>query len=85
MTVRFLPNQFYGSLEDCRQGGVFDISKLQATAPEREVREHMHVDAHVVPVLSGTYRHQLPDARRPSQQRQAAHHTHPAGADAGNA
>lgn len=55
MTVRFLPNQFYGNLQDCRQGGVFDISVLQASAPEHEVREHMHVDAHFVLVLSGTY------------------------------
>ncbi|WP_288378957.1 AraC family transcriptional regulator [uncultured Massilia sp.] len=55
MTVRFLPSQFYGDLQDRRQGGVFDISVLQASAPEHEVREHMHVDAHFVLVLAGTY------------------------------
>lgn len=55
MTVRFRPNEFYGNLQDCRQGGVFDISVLQATMPEHEVRVHMHVDAHFVLVLSGTY------------------------------
>lgn len=55
MTVRFRPGQFYGALQDCRQGGVFDISVLNATAPEHEVRLHMHEDAHFVLVLSGTY------------------------------
>jgi len=55
MTIKFRPNQFYGNLQDRRQGGVFDISVLQATAPEHEVREHMHVDAHFVLVLTGTY------------------------------
>lgn len=55
MTIQFRPNQFYGNLQDRRQGGVFDISVLQATAPEHAVREHMHVDAHFVLVLAGTY------------------------------
>jgi len=55
MTIQFRPNQFYGNLQDRRQGGVFDISVLQATAPEHAVREHMQVDAHFVLVLAGTY------------------------------
>jgi AraC family transcriptional regulator len=55
MTVRFRPGEFYGALQDCKQGGVFDISVLNATAPEHDVHLHMHVDAHFVLVLSGTY------------------------------
>lgn len=55
MTVRFLPGQFYGERQDDARGGVFDLSVLEATAPEEEVREHVHADAHFVLVLAGTY------------------------------
>lgn len=55
MAVQFRPGEFYGVLQDCKQGGVFDISVLNATAPEHDVHLHMHTDAHFVLVLSGTY------------------------------
>lgn len=55
MTVRFAPGQFYGVRQERRRGGIFELGLLEARAPEHEVRQHLHEDAHFVLVLAGVY------------------------------
>jgi hypothetical protein len=49
------PGQFYGTLEQTRTGGAFDIRSLAASGREEDVAVHTHTDAHFVLVLSGAY------------------------------
>jgi AraC family transcriptional regulator len=49
------PGQFYGTLEQTRTDGAFDIRSLAASGREEDVAVHTHTDAHFVLVLSGVY------------------------------
>ncbi|MGY4397756.1 AraC family transcriptional regulator [Sphingomonas sp. UYAg733] len=53
--IRRARHEFWGAGPSYREAAGFTFHRLQASAPEREVPEHTHDEAHFVLVLAGGY------------------------------